>query len=196
MSGNFPSQLDQVPEEQRVPEALGIGFAGVGGAALIVFFAYAVQVLQHGLGKDAWKFLAGSAAVGIGGIVIEILRRKKPLVLAVQGDSIAAYKDGQLLHTFGRHQVTYYQLSFVNTFRELMIFGLFGVFATFGAVFTLATPSLTTAWTWAVAIALDTVAYSSVLTRIMSRQYYLPAEVTPEAIAFRKSDLQRAGWNH
>jgi hypothetical protein len=192
---SLPQQLDQVPADQRVPEALGIGFAGVGVAALIVFAAYAVQVAQHGLKGDAWKFLAGSAAVGVGGIVIEILRRKKPLVLVVQGDQIGAYKDGQLLHTFGKHQVTYYQLSFINTFREMMVFGVFGAFATMGALFMLRGPSLMTAWTWAVAIALDSVAYSSVLTRIMSRQYYLPAEVTPEALAFRKSDLQRVGWS-
>ena len=192
---SLPQQLDLVPEDKRLREAQGVGFAGVGVGALVVFVGYALHGIEHGLAGDAWKFLLGSAVVAAGGFLFEVLRRKKPLVLVPLGDRIGAYKNGQLVHTFAPHQLTLYQLSWVNTFRELMVFGMFGAMATFGALFMLRMPSLGTAWTWGIAISLDALAYSSALTRVASRQYYLPAEVTPEAVAFRKSELQRVGWS-
>lgn len=191
---SLPSQLEQVPAEQRLPQAQGIGFGGIGLGAFIVFVGYALTAARNGLKGDAWKFLAGSAVVAVGGIVIEVLRRKKPRVLAVQGNVVGIFEDGQLTRTFTTNQLTLYQLSWVNTFREVMIFGMFGGMATLAALPMLMSPSLMTAWVWGAAISLDALAYSSVLTRVTSKQYYLPGESSP--VAFSKSALQRVGWNH
>jgi hypothetical protein len=194
---NLPAQLEHVPEEQRLPEALGIGFAGVGAGALIVFIGHAVQLATTGLTGDTWKFAAGSAAVAVAGIVIELLRRRKPLTLVPQEHEVGVYREGQLVSTFPMNQLTLYRLSWANTFREMILFGMFGAFATLGALLSLVSGplGLYTAWVWGVAIALDALAYSSVLTRLMSKQYYLPSGASG-AVAFRKSALQRVGWRH
>src|SRR5258708_4594118 len=130
----LPSELEHVPTEQRLPEAIGIGFAGVGAGALVVFIGYAVQLARLGLHGDTWKFAAGAAAIALGGVVIEVLRRRKPLTLVPSGTQIGVYKEGRLVSTFTMNQLTFFKLSFVNTFRELIIFGMFGAFATLGAL--------------------------------------------------------------
>src|SRR5262245_32671936 len=124
---NLPSQLDQVPAEQHLPEAIGVGFGGVAAGALIVFIGHAMHVAKNGLAGNSWKFLAGSAVVAVGGAVIEVLRRRKPLTLVPQDNLIGVYKEGQLVGTFAMNQLTFYKLSFVNTFRELIAFGMLGL---------------------------------------------------------------------
>jgi hypothetical protein len=193
----LPLKLDEVPVDRRLPEAIGIGFAGIGLGALIVFIGHAAQLATTGLQGDTWKFAAGSAAVAAGGIAIELARRRKPLTLVPHELEVGVYREGQLVGMFNVNQLTHYRLSWANTFRELILFGMFGAMASLGALFWLVSGpvGLPTAWVWGVAIALDALAYSSVVTRLLSKQYYLPTGASG-AVAFRKSALERVGWRH
>ncbi|MBK7860908.1 MAG: hypothetical protein IPJ65_20345 [Archangiaceae bacterium] len=195
---HLPARLDQVPAEQQLRESIGLGYGGIGLGSLIVFVGYLLQLVRVGLAGDAWKFAAGSATVAVGGFVLEVLRRRRPLTLVPQGPEVGVYKDGELKGTFPMKQLTLYKLSWANTFRELVLFGVFGAMATLGAVSTLLSgpPGLYTAWVWGVAVALDALAYSSVLTRLMAKQYYLPGGTASGAVAFPKSQLAKVGWNH
>jgi len=190
----LPQQLDQVPKQQHLPVAQGFGFGGIGLGALVVFVPYAIHAAQHGLKGNDWKYLLGAAVAAAGGIAIELLRRRKPRILVPQGREVGVYEDGQLVRTFTTNQLTVYQLSFLNTFRELGLFGMIGLSATLVAFGTLGKLGLYSAWVWGAAIAFNSLAYSSFLTRVVSRQYYLPGENAP--VAFSKSALQRVGWNH
>lgn len=191
----FPEQLDQVPEEQRLPEAIGLGFGGAALGGLIVFAGYALRIARQGLDGDSAKFAGGALAVALISGLLEVLRRRKPLTLVPQGPEIGVYRAGRLVQTVTVNQLTLYKLSFVNTFRELIILGMFGAVATFGVFFTVTAgggAAVPFAWTLGVAVALDLAAYSSVLTRVLSKQYFLPSN--EGAVAFTRASLRRVGW--
>src|SRR5207253_5169009 len=57
----LPQQLDQVPKEQHLPVAQGVGFGGIGLGALVAFIPHAIYASQHGLKGNDWKWLLGSA---------------------------------------------------------------------------------------------------------------------------------------
>lgn len=192
----FPEQLEHVPQEQRLPEAIGLGFAGAALGGFIVFAGYGLHMAGSGVDADSAKVAGGALAVAVVSGLIEVLRRRKPLTLVPQGQEIGVYQAGRFVQTFTANQLTLFKLSFVNTFRELMIFGLFGLMATAGAFATLVGGGrgLPLAWTLGVAVALDVAAYSSVLTRVLSRQYFLPNTVASGAVAFTRTSLRRVGW--
>ncbi len=71
---------------------------------------------------------------------------------------------------------------------------MLGGMATLGALGTFTQLGLYSAWIWAAAITFNSLAYSSFITRVSARQYYLPGENSP--VAFAKSALARVGWSH
>jgi len=192
----FPEQLEQVPEELRLPEAIGLGFAGAALGGAIVFLGYAIQMARRGVDEDSAKFAGGALVVALISGLIEWLRRRKPLTLVPNGSEVGVYQAGRFVQSFTVNQLTFYKLSFVNTFRELIIFGMLGAVATLGALGAIFSGGggVTSAWILGAAVALDLAAYSSVLTRVLSKQYFLPNTVASSAVAFTRASLRRVGW--
>lgn len=196
MNTSFPDQLDLIPEDQHLREEVGLGFGGVAIGAVLVSLAYLLELVRKGFNQDLALFAGGALVVGLGSGYFEFRRRRLPLTLVPRGEQVGAYRGGRLVNTFHRGQTTWYQLSIINTIRELMILGMMAFslsLATIGFLFTL---KLTVPMAWMVggAIAANLLFYSSILTRVMSKQYYLPNTVATGTVAFRKSALTRFGW--
>lgn len=191
----FPDQLDQVPEDQHLNEAVGLGFAGVAAGCLLIVLAYAIQLLRAFKQDDA-LFAAGVLAVGAISGYLEFRRRRLPLTLVPRGEEIGAYRAGRFVQAFHRGQTTWYQLSVINTLREVMIFGFMAASLSLVMLTFLATLKFNVPMAWMVggAIAANLLFYSSILTRVLSKQYYLPNTVATGTVAFRKSALTRFGW--
>lgn len=191
----FPEQLDQVPEDQHLKEAVGLGFGGVAAACALIFLGYSLQ-LAHAYTQDDALVAAGVLVVGAICGYLEIRRRRLPLTLVPRGEEIGAYRAGRFVQAFHRGQTTWYQLSWVNTFREVMIFGFMALSLSLAMLGFLASLKFNVVVAWMVggAIAADLLFYSSILVRIMSKQYYLPNTVASGTVAFRKSALTRLGW--
>lgn len=191
----FPEQLEQVPEDQHLPEALGLGFGGVAVGCLLVAIAYASQLLKS-FNVGAAQFAGGALVVGAISGYLEVRRRRLPLTLVPRGEEIGAYRAGRFVQSFHRGQTTWYQLSVLNTIREVMIFGMMALVLSLATLGLLATRELSVPAAWMVggAIAANLLFYSSILTRVLSKQYYLPNTVASGTVSFRKSALTRFGW--
>jgi hypothetical protein len=194
----FPDQLDLVPAEQQLPEKIGLGFGGVAIGSALVVIAYALKLMSK-FNQDEALFAAGALAVGALCGYLEYRRRRLPLTLVPLGDEIGAYRAGRFVQSFTRGQTTWYQLSWVNTIRELGALGMAALSLTFTAPLFLASLSslkfsVPAGWMLGGAIAADLLLYSSILTRILSKQYYLPSTVAKGTVAFSKSSLKRFGW--
>src|SRR6187402_2462161 len=106
----FPEQLDLVPSEQRLPEAIGLGGVGVAIGATLIFIAYALRLATLGqFHQESALFCAGALLVAVGCGYYELSRRRAPLTLVPMGEEVGAYRAGKFVQSFTRNQTTHYQ---------------------------------------------------------------------------------------
>jgi len=192
----LPESLEEVPEERRIRDIVGIGFGALAGGAAIVFVGYLLRGFRSGFDVNVLKMGGGALGVAVicGGI--EYWRHRTPRVLVPDGPELGVYLGGRLATMVPFRHLTWYKLSFLNTFREV---ALFGVLSLFGLpyvllVVTAGHAGIDLAWGLAVGLTLPALLVNSVLTRILSRHYFLPDGAGARTAVMRKSALTRAGW--
>jgi hypothetical protein len=201
LTRELPRALNDVPRDARVDETFG-GFAGgVALASLFVLLAQLVAVVQ-GAELDKGRLEAIGISLGLASVcgAWEIVRRTRrtSLVFSVRG--IGLYRRGQLEQVAAPAQLTWYKLSFINSIRELFLFGMFALFGGCGALavgssaasdgridlgFTFIIVGMAAGSVFALA--------GSIWSRWFCRHYIVPHGSTTETVALPKSALARLG---
>ncbi|MHB8873178.1 MAG: hypothetical protein ACYC8T_05775 [Myxococcaceae bacterium] len=193
---SFPDLLEAVPADERLGETIGVGFGAFAVGALVVLGGYWLRMLEAGFDPTSAKFAAGALAVALVSGTLEVLRRRRPVALVPRGPELGVYRGGRFVRTIARNQLTLYRLNLLNTVRELFAFGMLGFVATIGSVAFFASSDRAgteLAWALGAAVAFDLTAYSSFLTRVLSRQYFLPRDLSSGELVFSKAALRRLG---
>lgn len=187
----FPREFEAVPANARMIEALGVTPISFALGCLIALVGSIVGVVQFGYSGIADLYPAlGCLAGFVLFLVIEVWRRTSRWGLAFAGSQVGIYRKGQLDKVVPRAQLGIYQLSILNTIRELLAYGALGSVALLasGMIFEQLMFGL---WALGATVALGGGLLSSVYIRLVCRHFMIAPDQTQ--IAFTKGDLARLG---
>ena len=137
--GEFHSDLEQVPLDERVPVALGwtplAGSVALLGFAILLFDMNKVNNPNSPTWFDgAHGIIAASVLLGAALLLYEVLRRLNRTVLVARKESIGIYRKRKWVETISANEIVYYKLSWWNNvqyifFPAMLTFGIFGALA-------------------------------------------------------------------
>lgn len=188
---DFPRELDAVPADARITEALGvtpISFAAGCGIALLGAIVGLVQLGYHGISDlyIAMGCLAGLALF----FPYEVWRRVTRYTLAFKGHQVGIYRRGKLESVLTRNQVGHYRLSILNTIREQFAFGAIALAALFGTAM-IFQQLMFGLFALGALVALGGGFLSSIYIRWMCHHVILSPDQTQ--LAFAKGELAKVG---
>ena len=191
----FPPALDAVPPEHRLTETFAFtpGALSIGGALGLAGFLIAFGTSGGPKSLDD-MYLPGACAVGA--VLFgawEIVRRMQRTSLVFAGDQMGVYRGGQLAQVAYRRQITIYQLSVLNTVRELFAFGFLALILLPGAAFSLARDPATGLMMLGAGLGSAGAFASSVCARIACRHFFVPKGTGTEQVMFTRGELGRFG---
>ena len=124
--GEFPSDLEQVPLDERVPVALGwtplAASVALLGFAILFFDMNRVNsrtLVTAPISPKPWfegiyGIIAAAVLLGVVLLLYEVLRRLNRTVLAGRKELIGIYRKSKLVQTISANEVVYYKLSWWN----------------------------------------------------------------------------------
>jgi hypothetical protein len=172
----------------RVQETHGWTPGALALGGLIVGLGYLAIGLRRGFSEPHHlEIIAGGMGVALLLGAWEILRRRRTLTLVIRGNEIELQREGVRVQTLTPSQITLYELSTINTIREVILFGMCVMVALPFPFFLSGIAEL-----WAVAAAIGAVAAfsSSIKVRILSRHYIMPVGSRSETLLLPKSQIQ------
>lgn len=191
---SFPPNLDAVPPDGRAVETFAFvpGALAIGG--VLGLTGSLIGIASHGFKEMEQLYLpAGCFAGAVLFGFWEIWRRTHRTAVAFWGSQIGVYRSGALTDTGYRTQIVIYQLSIVNTLRELMAFGFLGLFAGLGGMATLARDLGMGLTFLGAAAGLIGAFISSLYARIGCRHFFVPKGNGTEQVMFTRSAIDRFG---
>ena len=136
----FPSDLEQVPSNERVPVALGwtplaVSVALLGFAILLLD----MNKVNNPNSPRSWfdgahGIIAACVLLAVALLLYEVLRRLNRTILVGRKELIGIYRKSKLVETISANQVVYYKLSWWNNaqyifFPAVLTFGIFAALA-------------------------------------------------------------------
>jgi hypothetical protein len=198
----LPPNLTDTPSDARIEETFA-GFAGaVAITAFFVFVAQVVALTQEGLDHNRGRLHALGISLGLAAVCgpWEIFRRTRRTSLVFSSRGIGLYRRGQLEQVVGAGQITWYRLSFLNSVRELFLFGVFagigscGALAVGGSVAQSGGADLGTALIiLGMGLGGGIALAGSIWSRWFCRHYIVPKGRGSETVVLAKSALDRLG---
>jgi hypothetical protein len=190
----FPDTLDAVPADARVSEAIPFtpGALAIGGVLGLI--GSSIGLATYGVRRLEDLYVPGGCLLGA--VLFgtwEVMRRRRRVAIAFNGNQLGIYRGGKLSETAYRSQLTIYQLSFINTFRELFAFGILAVFGLFAGFLSIGHNASTGLVMLGGGVGMAGAFGSSIYARILCRQIFVPKNGTTEQVGFVKSDLGRFG---
>lgn len=191
----FPPALDAVPPEHRLTETFAFtpGALAIGAALGLAGFSIAFGTSGGPKSLDD-LYLPGACAAGA--ILFgawETLRRMQRTSLVFAGDRMGVYRGKQLAEVAHRGQITIYQLSVLNTVRELFGFGLFTLILLPAAAFSLGREPATGLMMLGAGLGSAGALASSIYARIACRHFFVPKGTGTEQVMFSRGELGRFG---
>ncbi len=192
----FPPTLDGVPAEGRLTETFAFtpGALAIGALLGLVGSISTLGLREHGLVAVEQIYLPGGCFLvallfGIG----EIWRRLHRLQVVFWGDQIGVYRQGRLLQTAYRSQIQIYQLSVLNTIRELGAFGMFALVGLALGVFSSGSDLGLRLMFIGGAIGACGAFASSIYARLACRHFFVPDGKSADQVMFTRGDAGRFG---
>lgn len=118
--GEFPSDLEQVPADERVPVALGwtplaVSVALLGFAILLLD----MNKVNNPNSPRSWfdgahGIIAACVLLAVALLLYEVLRRLNRTILVGRKELIGIYRKSKLIQTISANDVVYYRLSWWN----------------------------------------------------------------------------------
>jgi hypothetical protein len=192
---SFPPTIDAVPEDSRLTETFAFTPGALSVGALLGLVGFLVALGSHG-GPRAVEdlYLPGGC---IAGTLLfgawEILRRLRRTAIVFWGNQIGIYRGGQLAQVAYPSQITVYQLSIINTIRELFAFGILALFALGGGAASLAGDLGMGLTFLGAGVGLGGAFVSSIYARIACRHFFVPKGDSTEQVMFTRGTLGRFG---
>lgn len=191
----FPQSLQAVPPDGQLAETFAFTPGALASGAVLGLLGFAIGLGMRGGPKSVEDIYLPLGCAG-GAFVFglwEVTRRMKRTVLVHYGNQIGIYRGGQLTDVGYRSQITIYQLSVLNTVRELFAFGILALFAlTGGAVSVVNDPSSGLVYL-GVGIGLAGAFLSSIYARIACRHFFVPKGNGSEQVMFTREECNRFG---
>lgn len=200
--GEFPSDLEQVPSDERVPVALGwtplaVSVALLGFAILLVD----MNKVNNPNSPRSWfdgahGIIAACVLLGVALLLYEVLRRLNRTVLVGRKESIGIYRKRKLVENISANEIVYYKLSWWNNvqfifFPAVLTFAMFAVLATESAQDT-----FTLFGMLALAFAALAITTSLIRTRLMCVHLLIPkGQRGQKEILIPKSQMWRLPLN-
>lgn len=190
MPTEFPSLLNEVPADERVPEAFGWMPLLVGGS-LLGQFPYIATTTPP---EDLLAISAGLAVLGALLVVFEFYRRPQRTVFVTRGSLVGIYRRGKFSQAVARQQIQVYLLSWWNTLMYLFFPVTFGPTLLFFCIFPPARNVSVEEWdAWLViGLVMVAAAASLIRTRILCRHFYVPKGHGQEEVLIPHGQVARA----
>jgi hypothetical protein len=190
----FPPTIDAVPAEGRLAETFAFtpGALAIGG--LLGLIGSFIGIQQHGFRELEQLYLPGvcflvAVFFGAG----EIWRRMHRLEVVFWGNQIGVYRRGMLVQTAYRSQIQIYQLSILNTIRELMAFGMFALIGLALGIFSARSDLGLRLMFIGAAIGSCGAFTSSIYARIACRHFFIPDGKSTDQVMYTRGDASRFG---
>jgi hypothetical protein len=190
----FPTSLADVPAHTRVAETFGFTPLSLSVGGFLGFAGSLIGVAMRGIDELSDLYLPGGCLVGF--LLFgawELMRRRSPTVLAFAGPQIGVYRGGTLGEVVHRSGVTIYQLSILNTIRELFFFGMVGFFSLSGGLMTLARDRALGLCVLGVGVGTSGAFVSSIYARVACRHFFIPRGRGDEHVVFAKAKIDPFG---
>jgi uncharacterized membrane protein len=206
--GELPSDLEQVPSDERLPVALG----WTPLAASVALFGFAILLLDINRvnnrtsvtarsSPEPWfegiyGIIAAAVLLGVVLLLYEVLRRLSRTVLVARKELIGIYRKRKLVQTISASQIVHYKLSWWNNvqfifFPAVLTFAMFAVLATESAQDTFTLLSML-----ALAFSALAITASLVRTRLMCVHLLIPtARRGRREILIPRSEVSRLSLN-
>ena len=190
----FPPTLDGVPAEGRLAETFAFtpGSLAIGGVLGLLGACIGIQ--KYGFRELEQLYLPGGCFLGA--VLFgagEIWRRMHRLQVVFWGNQIGVYRRGSLLQTAYRSQIQIYQLSILNTIREVGAFGMFAFIGVLLGVFSVGRDLGLGLMFMGAAIGSCGAFASSIYARIACRHFFIPDGKSTDQVMFTRGDAGRFG---
>lgn len=190
----FPPTLDAVPAEARLPETFAFTPGALAVGAVLGLAGWLMSFLSRGPSKLEDLYVpAGCVAGAILFGLWEIFRRLGRTVVAFHGDQIGVYRSGKLTDVAYRSQIMVYQLSVINTVRELLAFGMLGLMSLGGGAVTVGRDLGMGLIFLGIGVGLTGAFISSIYARIACRHFFVPKGQSTEQVMFTRGAAGRFG---
>lgn len=190
----FPPTLDAVPAEARLPETFAFTPGALAAGAVLGLAGWLIALGARGPSRlDDLYVPAGCAAGAVLFGTWELLRRLGRTVVAFHGNQIGMYRGGKLSDVAYRSQIMVYQLSILNTIRELLAFGMLGLMALGGGAATVGKNLGIGLIFLGVGVGLTGAFISSIYARIACRHFFVPKGQGTEQVMFTRGAAGRFG---
>ncbi len=191
----FPPTLQPVPEDARLAETFAFTPGALAVGATLGLFGFIVA-LASGKGATSMNDLYYPLACTLGAILFgfwEVMRRLNRTSLVFYGNQMGVYRGGKLVQVGSRNQIMVYQLSVINTIRELMAFGMLGFGGMIMGAVTVGR-NLGVGLTFLGAgVGLTGAFISSIYGRIACRHFFVPKGNGTEQVMFTRGIASRFG---
>ena len=206
--GEFPSDLEQVPLDERVPVALGwtplAASVALLGFAILFFDMNKVNsrtLVTAPISPKPWfegiyGIIAAAVLLGVVLLLYEVLRRLNRTVLAGRKELIGIYRKSKLVQTISANEVVYYKLSWWNNVWYILSSAAL-TFAIFAALtMESAQDTFTLLGMLALAFAALAITASLVRTRLMCVHLLIPTSRRGQReILIPRSEVSRLSVN-
>ncbi len=188
----FPPALESVPAEARLPETFAFTPGALAAGAVLGLAGWLITLGSRGATSLEDLYVpAGCVAGALLFGIWEVFRRLGRTVVAFHGDQIGVYRSGKLVDVAYRSQIMVYQLSVINTVRELVAFGMLGMMALGGGAMTVARDLGMGLIFLGVGIGLSGAFVSSIYARIACRHFFVPKGKSTEQVMFTRGAAGR-----
>lgn len=191
----FPQSLDAVPPDGQLAETFAFTPGALASGAILGLIGFAIGLGMRGGPKSIEDIYLPLGCAG-GAVIFglwEVMRRLKRTVIVHYVNQIGIYRGGQLTDVGQRGQIAIYQLSVLNTVRELMAFGILALFAITGGAFTVMRDPSSGLVFLGAGIGLGGAFFSSIYARIACRHFFVPKGNGSEQVMFTRAECNRFG---